>query len=139
MPELVQNPEGLTEIRPSKERRHVFNDYTPPTLPRSNRPFRKRKISTFNIILSLFLIAIVSVLYVSNIIAVNRLVVEIEELKTAYNKTENLNEILRSEINRKSRMERITKIASEQMGMMFPKQPPSWFELDEESLKKPEQ
>lgn len=119
-----------TEVTFPREKRLVYDSYTPPL----NRPFRRRKVSNFNILLSLFLLAVVSVLYVSNIIAVNRRVVEVEELKMAFNKIENMNEILRSEISRKSSMERITKIATEQLGMQYPKQPPIWFEIDRENL-----
>lgn len=119
-----------TEITFPKEKRHLYDAYTPP----ANRPFRKRKVSTFNILLSLLLLAVVSVLYVSNIIAVNQLVVEVEELKMSVDKIENMSEILRSEINRKSSMERITRIATDRLGMQYPKQPPIWLEIDEERL-----
>lgn len=119
------------QITLPQEQRHVYNEFAP---PRTNRPFRKRKISTFNFILFLFLLAILSVFYIGNIIAVNQLAIEIEELKAYYSKTEGVNEILRSEVNRKSSMERITKIATEQIGMVYPKQPPIWFEIDEEKL-----
>lgn len=139
MAEIIQNSESVTKVGMQKERRHVFNDYTPQTPTRTNRPFRKRKVSTFTIILLLFLLAVISVLYISNIIAVNHLVGEIEEMKTSYTNIENMNEILRSEINRKTSMERITKIATEEMGMIFPKQPPIWFEIDETVLQKTQQ
>jgi cell division protein FtsL len=127
--DIYRNGNGIDTV---DDRRHVFNGYTPQGLPRSNRPFKKKKASTLSIILSLFLLAIVSVLYVSNIIAVNRAVVDVETLKNAYYKLENGNEILRSEINQKSRMERITRLASEQMGMKYPKEPPIWFEIEEQ-------
>jgi len=119
-----------TEITYPKENRLVYNGYTPVV----NRPFRRRKVSNFNILLSLFILAVVSVLYISNIIAVNRRVVEVEELKMAFSRIENMNEILRSEINRKTSMERITKISTEQLGLQYPKQPPIWFEIDRDNL-----
>jgi cell division protein FtsL len=112
-----------------KERRHVFNGYTLPAPARVNRPFRKRKVSTLGIVFLLFLLAGVLVSYIGNIIAVNELVVQVNQLKTSYSSIENMNNILRMEVNRKMSMERITKIASEEMGMAFPKQPPLWFEL----------
>lgn len=103
--------------------------YTPAPA-RVNRPFKKRKISTFNVILTLVLSAIVSVLYISNIIAVNQLAAEIGDLKSAYSTIESANEILRLETNRKSSMDRITRIAAERMNMMYPQQPPIWFEVE---------
>lgn len=112
-----------------RERRHVFNDYTPPTPARANRPFRKRKVSTLSIILLLSVLAGVLVAYIGNIIVVNELVVRVEQLKSSYASIENMNNILRLEISRKMGMERITRIATEKMGMIFPKQPPVWFEL----------
>ncbi|SRR5712692_242160 len=118
-----------------KENRHVYNGDSPSAPIRTNRPFRKRRVSTFNLIFLLFLLALVSVLYISNIIAVNQLVVEVEDLKTAFVKVENLNEILLSEVNRKSGMERITRIATKQLNMQYPKHPPIWLEVDEEKLR----
>lgn len=139
MAELVDNSKELSEFRLPKERRHVFNGYTPQAQNRSNRPFKKPKVSTFSIILSIFLLAIVSVVYVSNVIAVNQLLVDVENLKSTYSNIENTNEILRSEINRNSSMERITRIAQEQMGMVFPKEPPVWFELEENTAQSTEE
>ena len=115
-----------TEAPFSTQSRPVVNRYAP-----VNKPFRKRRISTFNILFSLVLLALVSVFYVSNIIAVNQLMIEVGELKVSFNNIENMNEILRSEINRKSAMERITKIAMERLGMRYPKQPPIWFEVED--------
>lgn len=115
----------------AKERRHVFNGYARQAPPRTNRPFKKPKVSTFSIILSLFLLAIVSVLYVHNIITVNQLVVDVENMKGTFARITNTNEILRSEINEKSGMQRITQIAIGQMGMIYPKQPPVWLDVDD--------
>lgn len=129
MAELLPD-DSVAQVRPPRERRHVFTDYSPPAQTRSNRPFRKKKISTLSIIFALFLLAISLVTYIGNIIAVNSLAVQLEELKTTYSSIENMNNILRSEINRKMSMERITKIASEQMGMTFPQQPPIWIEVE---------
>lgn len=129
----LSSPVERTGTQVLKEPRHVFNGYMPPAPSRSNRPFKRHKVSTFNSIVALAVLAAVSVLYISNIIAVNRLAFEIEELKTTYTKVENLSEILRSEVNRKSSMERITRIASEQMGMIFPQKPPIWLDADEDN------
>ena len=132
MPEIVENSPHSTKITVLKERRHLFNGYTPRTPTRPNRPFKKRRISTLNIIFFLTVTTVSTVFYIGNIITVNRLAGEIEDLKASYSILSNANEFLQSEINQKSTMERITKIASEQMGMVYPKQPPVWFSIDEE-------
>ena len=120
-------------VPPVKEIRQVLNGSPGQSQPRANRPFKKQKVSTFSTILALFLLAVVSVLYVHNIITVNQLVVDVENLKGTCGRIANMNEILRSEINKKSSMERITRIAIGQMGMMIPKQPPIWFDTDDKN------
>lgn len=135
MPSILSH-DDITRTAPNV-RRLVFNEYTPPAPPRANRPFRKRKVSTLTIILSLSILAGVLVAYIGNIIAVNDLVVQVEQLKSSYASIENMNNILRLEISRKMGMERITRIASEKMGMIFPKHPPVWFELPATTIAQP--
>ncbi|MGA9363802.1 MAG: septum formation initiator family protein [Bacteroidota bacterium] len=84
---------------------------------------------------ALFLAAVVIVLYISNIIAVNRLAVEVSDLQQKYAAVMNGNEILRAEVNRRSSPERIGKIAVEQLGLQHPKQQPQVLDVDEQLLK----
>jgi cell division protein FtsL len=79
---------------------------------------------------TLFLAAVAIVLYISNIITVNRLVVEVGELEQKHAAVVNSNEILRAEINRRSSLERIGRIATEQLGLQHPKQQPHVLEVD---------
>lgn len=95
---------------------------------------RKRKISTFNIILSLFGLAIAVVLYISNIIAVSHLVANINTLERRYQTVTNTNELLRAELSRKSALERIGKIAMEELGLRYPQEQPVWLEIDEQLI-----
>ena len=125
--EMVINPE-------LKEKRYVYNGETvnrKVEFPqKGNRPMKLRKRSPFNIILSLFLISILIVLYIWNKICVNRLAVEVNDLRNRHAKILNANEFLNAEINKKSSLERIEKIATEQLGLVAPKEQPVWFEVD---------
>jgi cell division protein FtsB len=86
-------------------------------------------------ILALVLLAAVTVFYVSNTIAVDRLSAEINSLQSAYGEIRNMNIILNKEIDRKKSMERITAIARNRLGMVMPKEVPVWFDLDETRLR----
>jgi cell division protein FtsL len=123
---------------PEQERRYVFNgDARPASMGfaiRQNKRGTRRKISTFNIILLLFGFGVASVFYISNIIAVNQLAVETGQLQTRLDKIENTNALLRAEVTRKSGRERIGKIATEQLGLKYPKEQPTWFEIDNNKL-----
>ena len=117
-------------------RRMVYNGEiaAPPreTISRSNRPVRRRKRSTATFMFILITASIVIVSYIWNKISVNRLAGEINDLQNQYQKTLSANEILRAEINQKSKLERIGKIATEKLGMTYPKEQPVWFELQAE-------
>ena len=97
---------------------------------------KKRKLSTFNVIVSLFVLAVAAVLYVSNIIAVSHLSTEINTLEKRYQIVVNSNELLRAEPNRKSALERIGRIAEEELGLSYPQERPLWLEIDEELIER---
>jgi cell division protein FtsL len=104
--------------------------------PRNTTAAGTRKRATFNIVAALFLIAIVSVAYVSNILAVNQLTVEVNRLEQQYEKIENANKVLKAEINRKSAWERIGNVATQQLGLQYPKERPEQLEIDASRLEK---
>jgi cell division protein FtsB len=91
------------------------------------KPPRRKKISTFNIILFLFLSAVAIVLYIGNIIAVNGLVKEIDVLQREYDRIRNTNEILRAELNNRTGLEFIGSVAAERLELRNPNQPPQWI------------
>lgn len=99
------------------------------------RPVRSRikdrKVSTFNVILVLFGLAAAVVLYISNVIAVTQLAAEVNALEKRYQTVLNSNELLRAELNRKSSLERIGKIAGEELGLRYPQEQPAWIRVDE--------
>jgi cell division protein FtsL len=103
--------------------------------PPRNRKFAKRKVSTFNVILFLFGAAAVIVLYISNIIAVDRLLTEINRLQQQYDRILSEQEILKAEVNRLSSLERIHRKAAEELGLVNPKEPPVWIEIDREKIR----
>ena len=123
-----------------KERRHVYGGSDPQaTTPGyAVRPANKKIIpakrrSTFNMIAVLFLSAIAIVAYISNILAVNQLAVEVHRLQTQHEKIINTNGVLKSEINKKSAWERIGNSAIEQ-GLKYPQERPNSFDVDENKL-----
>lgn len=132
---------GIDEVRAQadrfveRDRRFIYNGdpqaVTPGYAIRPNRRVVRRRRSTFNIIVTLFGLAVGIILYISNILAVNRLVMQIHDLEKASDKIRNTNEALRADINRKSAWNRIGKTATDDLGLVYPKDPPQWFEVDE--------
>jgi Septum formation initiator. len=101
---------------------------------RPNKRAVRRKHSTFNIVSSLFLLAAVSLLYTGNVIAVNQLMKEVNDLNNRYNSIVSNNEVLKAEIARKSSLDRISLLAKEEVGLTNPKEPPVWFEVDQDKI-----
>lgn len=122
-----------------KERRHVYNGDTPRALSespaRTNRKVQTRKRSPLVMIMAVLGISLLIVVYVWNKITVDRLVVDVNDLRGQYDKVVNANDILRAEINKKSSLERIGKIATDQLHLISPKEQPVWFEVDADRLK----
>ncbi len=129
-----------TELPPEKtaqrENRYIFNGDRQQTVTgyavrQSRRPTRRR-YSTFNMIIALFAIGILVVLYINNTIAVNELLGEINTLQGKYQRQNDMNATLQAEVNRKSSLERIGRIAVVQLGMQYPQSQPLWFTISRE-------
>ncbi len=97
---------------------------------------RRKKLSTFNIIIFLFVFAVALVLYISNIIAVNGLVRDINRLEREYEQIRNTNEILRAGLNNQTRLEQISSVANDRLGLSNPVEPPRWISIDSDEVKK---
>lgn len=97
---------------------------------------RRKKVSTFNIIIFLFGFAVALVLYISNIIAVNGLVKDINQLEREYEHVRNTNEILRAELNNRTGLENIGSIATDRLGLRNPAEPPRWISINKDEVKK---
>src|SRR5512140_402662 len=127
-----------TRKAPARDKRYIFNGdpqaRTPGYAVRPNRKAVHRKVSTFNIILWLFGVGIAIVLYVDNIITINRLAFDVNQLQTRYDAIMNTNATLRAEVTRKAAWERIGKNATEQLGLMFPTEQPTLFDVDQDKI-----
>lgn len=121
-----------------KDRRYVYSGepsiVETDKVLRPNRPVRRKQRSTSSLIVALMVISLLVVLYIWNKIMVNRLAEEVNNLQSQYQKIVSANEMLRAEINQKSRLERIGEIATRQLGLTYPKQQPIWFTVGERNL-----
>jgi cell division protein FtsB len=138
---LVERAEAdAREVRKARlrEKRYIYNGdpqaRTPGYVMRPNRKVARRKVSTFNLILWLFGVGIAIVLYVDNIITINRLAFEVNQLQTKYDGIVNYNATLKAEVTRKAAWERIGKNATEQLGLMFPTEQPTLFDVDHDKI-----
>lgn len=102
---------------------------------RTNARTKKRsKVKTTNVVGGMILFAAAALLYVGNVIAVNNLAKEVNDLTAKYHKTVAVNELLRTEINRKSSLDRISLMAQEELDMVNPSEAPAWFEVDRQKV-----
>lgn len=117
-----------------REQRYIFNGEPSAAVSgyavRQNRRSVSRRISTFNIILAIFLLGIAIVAYIDNIIVVNKLVVDVNALQGRYQRQIETNAALQAEVNRKESLERIGKFATESLGMQYPQQQAEGISVD---------
>jgi cell division protein FtsL len=116
-----------TETPPSSE-----TTTSAPT-PR-NKKANRRKVSPFTIILILLGISVASVLYIGNILAVGRLMAQINQLQIKHQQILNEQELLKAQTNRLAGLDRIQQIAQNQLGLQNSKQLPIWIEIDPERV-----
>ncbi len=136
----AESPAIEQQVAPERaERRYVYNGEASPVnfegMPRGNRPVRTRRRSPFIIVVFLFAVSIVIVFYIWNKITVNRLAVEVSDLRAQYEKIANGNAVLRDEITRKSKLERISAYAKESLGLTYRKDQPISFEVPFDRLR----
>lgn len=121
-----------------KDRRYVYNGEPSRTAGayalRPNRRGTRRKVSTFNIIVFLVGLGLAIVVYVNNIIVINRLSKDIGRLQAQYDDLQNRNVALAAEVNKKAAWERIGTVAGEAVGLRHPVEPPGWIEIDQDKL-----
>jgi cell division protein FtsB len=104
-----------------------------------NRKQAKRRFSPFSIVLLLLTVAIASVLYIGNILAVGRLMAQINLLQTRHQQILHNQELLKAQINRLSGLDRIQQFAKEQIGLQNPKRLPIWIEISPERIQEIEE
>lgn len=121
-----------------REHRYIYGGDTPARAggyaTRQNRRGVRRKVSTFNLIAVLLSLGLAIVVYVNNIITINRLVVEVDQLQKRYGEIQNINATLRAEVNKKAAWERIGTVAGEQLGLRYPSEQPAWIDIDRDKL-----
>ena len=137
----TQEVAPLPEVRPHP---HVYpgttgswaSDGTPSGLPlQRSKKIVRRKVSPFTVVLVLLGVAVIIVLYISNIIAVGQLMGEINSLETQHRRILMEQEILKAQINKMASLERIQELAEKDLGLSTPKVPPVWLNVDQERLK----
>jgi cell division protein FtsL len=139
---------SIPRIREARDM--VYSGTTPPQTERSdetvnvpsspkNRKTSRRKVSPFNVIVILFGVAVISVLYISNILAVGRLVIQIDQLQKQHQQLTNDQELLKAQVNRLSALDRVQQIAQDQLGLRSPKQIPMWIAIDPERIQRIEE
>ncbi|MEX2115362.1 MAG: FtsL-like putative cell division protein [Bacteroidota bacterium] len=105
-----------------------------PLPPLRNRKTVHRKVSPFSIMIMLIVAAVGIVLYISNIIAVNQLLNDVNALETEHRQILMEQEILRAQINRLASLERIQEKA-EELGLKSLREPPVWLNVDPERIR----
>lgn len=137
---------GTTTIAPEPApRKMIYGGTMPPppamdeptgiSQPLKNRKITQRKVSPFNIILILMGVAAASVLYISNIIAVDQLMNDIHKEEVKLQRILNEQEMLKARINQMSSMERVRKKAEEELGLQNPKEAPAWIDVDHDKVR----
>ena len=104
-----------------------------PLPPLRNRKTVTRKVSPFSIMVMLIAAAVGIVLYISNIIAVNQLLNDVNALENEHRQILMEQEILRAQINRLASLERIQEKA-EELGLTSLREPPVWLTVDPDRI-----
>ncbi|MDZ4745834.1 MAG: cell division protein FtsL [bacterium] len=98
-----------------------------PTLVR-----QRRLLNRWSIFALVFVSALATVLYVNNVITVNRLLRDSEAMRKSVDSLRDVNRSLQTEVFRLQSAERVTRIATERLGMTPPPQAPTVFTADGE-------
>ncbi len=110
------------------------DDEQPPVAPTKESPSlvkQRRLLNRWSIFALVFVSAASTVLYVSNVIAVKKLLVETEDLNRKIDSLRTVNESLRTETYRLQSSERITRVATERLGLIPPPKAPTVLEGSE--------
>ena len=148
--EDIEPPQFPISIPKIREARDMVYNGTPEPLnsepatvntqqaPR-NKKQKKRRVSPFAIVVLLLGVAVSSVLYIGNILAVGHLIVQISQLQTKHQQILNEQELLKAQINRLSGLERIQQLAHDQLGLRNTRQLPVWIEISRERINEVEE
>ncbi|MCX6140915.1 MAG: cell division protein FtsL [Candidatus Kapabacteria bacterium] len=89
---------------------------------------QRRLLNRWSIFALVFVSAVSTVLYVSNVIGVKKLLVETDVLQRTIDSLRTVNESLRTESYRLQSADRITRIAQEKLGLIPPPKAPTVLE-----------
>jgi len=105
---------------------------------RGNTKVAARRLSTFNIVIGLFVAGVAIVVYVSNILAVNQLAYDVNRLEVRADSLENINVVLRAAVHRKAALDQIGRIATGELQLQYlpPSEQPVLLELDPEKVER---
>lgn len=79
----------------------------------------KKKLSVLYVLISFILLAVIMLVYINNIIYVNRVSAESMKLREDIDKVKNTNDFLRTEIEKLTSFERINMLAKEKFNMRY--------------------
>lgn len=79
----------------------------------------KKKLSVLYVLISFILLALIMLVYINNIIYVNRVSAESMKLRGEIDKVKNTNDFLRTEIEKLTSFERINMLAKEKFNMRY--------------------
>jgi cell division protein FtsL len=132
---------ALSEEPPEEQRGRVYSGDPPESEvlrmePQGRKRKTKKRLSVFNVLLTLAATSAIVLLYIYNTIRVGELLREIGDLDIEAQKLSNTNEVLKADINRKSTLERIGTIAETGLHLHYPQQQPIWFSLDSEAMRR---
>ena len=139
LPPAISSPENdhspLTSTGPviyggTKTDSSPEHDFVRQALSARNKSVTRRKVSPFNLMLMLVGAAIAIVLYIGNVIAVQQLLKEVADEQSRLQQILNDQEMLKAQINRMSSLERIRKMAEDDLGLRNPKEQPQWIQID---------
>jgi cell division protein FtsL len=94
----------------------------------------KKRISLFNLMVALLVMAAVIVFFVNNIIAVNGLVLDNSNIQAEINKSVTLNNGLQTEIERLSNFDNIKGTAINKLNLSFSKDRPKKIDISRSDL-----
>lgn len=105
-----------------------FNDDIPLEKPVKESPTlvrQRRLLNRWSIFALVFISALATVLYVNNVITVDRLLRETEAMRKSSDSLRTVNQSLQTEVFRLQSAERVTRIATERLGMTPPPAAPT--------------
>ena len=105
-----------------------INDDAPLEKPVKESPTlvrQRRLLNRWSIFALVFVSALATVLYVNNVITVDKLLRETDAMKKSADSLRTVNQSLQTEVFRLQSAERVTRIATEQLGMVPPPQAPT--------------